>query len=306
MTHNAKQSRRPVLKPLGPDSQTWLDFGSWRFNLMLPQAFVLQVSHPIVDAGVGEHSVYKTDPWGRAKRSTALLWPIVYARPQKAIEMGVKLYDLHRSIKGVDKHGQKYFSLDPEAYSWVHITGYDASIRMHELLGSSPNTALREQMFREWRQLGLLMGIRDQDLPATQSEYWDYFNRMITERLEMGDVAQELLADNHYLTLPKPPVDWLPDQAWKVIRAVLGRFMRFNLRATLPVQYREKFNIPWSKRDERLFRWWCAFYRIIYSLTPRKMRLIPMARRAFVDAEKHPQAYNMREAVKDMAVQDSL
>ena len=80
MTQTAEQTERRLdLQPLGPDSLTWQDFGSWRFHLMLPQAFVLQVAHPIIDAGVGEHSVYKTDPWGRAKRSTELLWPIVYA-----------------------------------------------------------------------------------------------------------------------------------------------------------------------------------------------------------------------------------
>ena len=300
MTQHAEQSRRDLLKPLGPDSQTWKDFGSWRFNLMLPQAFVLQVSHPIVDAGVGDHSVYKTDPWGRAKRSTALLWPIVYARPQKAIDMGVKLYDLHRSIKGVDKHGKQYFSLDPEAYSWVHITGYDATIRMHEMLGTSPTEAQREQMFLEWRQLGFLMGIREQDLPATQAEYWEYFNRMIADKLEMGEVAQDLLSHNHYLELPKPPEDRLPEFAWKMIRAVVGRFMRFNLRATLPRQYREKFDIPWTKRDERLFRLWCRVYRMMHAITPKKMRLIPMARRAFEDARQNPEAYSLDAAADNV------
>lgn len=296
MTQTAEQSRRDVLKPLGPDSLTWQDFGSWRFNLMLPQAFVLQVSHPIVDAGVDEHSVYKTDPWGRARRSTALLWPIVYARPQKAIEMGVKLYDLHRSIKGVDKNGNKYFSLDPEAYSWVHITGYDATIRMHEMLGKSPTEEQREQMFIEWRQLGGLMGIRDQDLPATRDEYWEYFDHMIKDKLVMGDVAKDLLAHNHYLEIPKPPVDWLPEFAWKMIRAVVGPFLRFNLRATLPPQYRERFDIPWTRRDQRLFKAWCRFYRVMYSLTPKKRRLIPMARKAFEDARKHPEAYKLNKS----------
>ena len=98
MTQTATDTPRDIPQPLGPDSYTWQDFGSWRFHLMLPQAFVLQVAHPIIDAGVGEHSVYKTDPWGRAKRSTELLWPIVYARPQKAIEMGIKLRERRKEL----------------------------------------------------------------------------------------------------------------------------------------------------------------------------------------------------------------
>lgn len=298
MAKAAEQSSRPVLTPLGPDSYTWHDFGSWRFNLMLPQAFVLQVSHPIIDAGVGEHSVYKTDPWGRARRSTQLLWPIVYARPEKAIDMGVKLYDLHRSIKGVDKQGNTYFALNPEAYSWVHITGYDATIRMHELMGRSPTAEQRAAMFKEWRQLGMLMGIRDQDLPANESEYWEYFHGMIKDKLEMTDVAKDLLAPSHYLEIPKPPVDWLPEFAWKMIRAVLGRFMRFILKATLPDQYREKFAIPWTRNDQRLFKAWCRFYRVMHALTPKTLRLIPLARKAFKDARQHPEAYNLNKTLK--------
>ena len=262
---------------------------------MLPQAFALQVAHPIIDAGVGEHSVYKTDPWGRARRSTALLWPIVYARPQKAIEMGDKLYDMHRSIKGVDKEGNKYHALNPEAYSWVHITGFDATIRMHEMLGKPPTTEQRAAMFSEWRQLGILMGIREQDLPATECDYWEYFHGMIKDKLAMTDVAKDLLAHNHYLDIPKPPVDWLPEFAWVMIRAVMGRFMRFNLRATLPHQFREKFDIPWSKKDERLFKAWCRFYRVVHALTPKNLRLIPMARNAYKDARQHPEAYNVNK-----------
>jgi uncharacterized protein (DUF2236 family) len=207
--------------------------------------------------------------------------------------MGIKLRDLHRTIKGVDKHGNKYFALDPEAYSWVHITGYDATIRMHEMLGKSPTAEQRRAMFVEWRQLGKMMGIRDQDLPATESDYWAYFHGIIRDRLEWGEVVQDLMSPEHYLEIPKPPGSRIPDTAWRLILAVMGRFMRFNLRATLPHQFREKFHIPWSRNDQRLFRAWCGVYRVLHALTPKKQRLIPLARNAYRDAERHPDAYHL-------------
>ncbi|EKF73554.1 hypothetical protein A11A3_13033 [Alcanivorax hongdengensis A-11-3] len=280
-------------QPLGPDSCTWQDFGSWRFHLMLPQAFVMQVAHPIIDAGVGEHSVYKTDPWGRARRSTELLWPVVYARPDEAIRKGRQLRELHRSIKGVDKNGNKYFALDPEAYAWVHGTGYDATIRMHELFGHSPSAAQRAQMFYEWREMGKMLGIRDQDLPATESDYWDYFNTMIRDRLERTDVAADLLQERHYLDVPKPPGSKLPDFLWKAMLQVFGRLLRLNLYGTLPAAFREKVGITWTAKDERRFRLWCRVYRVIHRLTPRSRRYIPLARRAMEDARQNPQAYQL-------------
>jgi len=101
------------------------------------------------------------------------------------------------------------------------------------------------------------------------------------------------MSPEHYLEIPKPPGSRIPDTAWRLILIVMGRFMRFNLRATLPHQFREKFHIPWSKTDQRLFRAWCGVYRVLHTLTPKKLRLIPLARNAYRDAERHPDAYNL-------------
>src|SRR5690606_26049851 len=120
------------LQPLLPGSQTWRDFGTLMFHLMLPQAFTLQVAHPMVDTAVGVDKKYKHDPYGRAKNSTRLLWPVVYSRPEQAVQMGMNLRELHRKIKGVDSKGNKYHALDPEAYSWVHVTGFDTTVRAHD------------------------------------------------------------------------------------------------------------------------------------------------------------------------------
>ena len=77
--------------------------GSYLFHLMLPQAFILQSAHPVINAAVTVDKKYLNDPWGRAKGSTELLWPFWYSLPEKAIEMGRRLRELHRSIKGTDK-----------------------------------------------------------------------------------------------------------------------------------------------------------------------------------------------------------
>lgn len=277
--------------PLGPDSLTWQHFGTWRYHLMLPQAFVMQVAHPVIDAGVGEHSVYRTDPWGRARRSTELLWPVVYARPEEATRKGRQLRELHREIKGVDKHGQRYFALDPEAYGWVHGTGYDASIRLLELFDVSPTRAQRTRMFLEWRQMGRMLGIRDEDLPETERDYWQYFERMITERLELGDVAQDLLDERHYLQTPKPPGSKMPDAVWRLVTSSAGRLLRHNLLGTLPPLFREHFDIPWTDRDERRFRIWRRTVRSTHRLLPPPLRYIPLAREALRDVRRHPDAY---------------
>lgn len=277
-------------RPLEPDSLTWRDFGSYMFHVMLPQAFVLQVAHPVIDAGVGEHSTYKTDPWGRAQRSWAMLWPVVYARPDTAIRKGRELREYHRAIKGVDKHGNRYHALNPEAYGWVHATGFDATVRMHELLGTPPTEARRRQMFEEWRRLGLILGLREQDLPDTEAAYWDYFHDMIDNRLEMGDVASDLLSETHYLEIP-PPDSRIPNPLWRLLMRGITPIARLSLIGTLPARFRTRFGLEWSRWDERKFRALMRTLRITLRLIPEQYRYIPLARQAIRDAQQHPQAY---------------
>lgn len=277
--------------PLGPDSQTWKDFGSYLFHLMLPQAFLLQSAHPVIDAGVSEHSTYKTDPWGRATRSTKMLWPVIYSRPEVAIQKGRELRDLHKRIRGVMKDGTHYHALDPEAYAWVHITGYDATIRMHELFGKSPTPEERTTMFEEWRAIGRMLGLREKDIPATEAEYWKVFNDTIEQRLIWGDVVRDMMDPGFYANYPKPPGSEMPDLLWKVTITLFGKFLRMNLLGTLPANFRERFGVEWTATDERIFQAYRRFVRFVHPRVPEGKRFIPLARRAIRDAKLHPEAY---------------
>ena len=286
---------RAVPKPLGPDSCTWRDFGSYLFHLMLPQAFILQSAHPVIDAAVGKDKKYKHDPWGRARNSTALLWPVVYARPADAIAKGVQLRELHRQIKGVDKNGKRYHALDPEAYSWVHITGFDATVRMHQYFARPLNPEQRARAFAEWKQMGALLGISDRHIPQTEAEYWEYFNNIIEQRLEYGDVLKDLLDPHHYSHWPKPPGSRMPTLLWKLALKPAGWFFHKLTVATLPENFRARFNLRFGAVDRGLFRLFALMVRMLYPLTPESTRYIPLAWRAISDARRHPEAYVYNE-----------
>ena len=285
-------------RPLGPESCTWRDFGSYRFQLMLPQAFILQSAHPVIDAAVGKEKKYKHDPWGRARNSIALLWPVVYSRPEKAIAMGLQLRELHRQIKGVDKQGKRYNALDPEAYSWVHITGFDATVRMYEYFGNKPSAEERARMFAEWKQMGALLGIIDRYIPQTEAEYWCHFNHIIEERLEYGEVLKDLLDPWHYAQWPKhPKAKYLPTFLWKLAMLPASWFFHKLTVATLPANFRERFQLRFSRLDQALFRGFAFLVRTLYPLTPESMRYIPLARRAIHDARCHPEVYQPESAL---------
>ncbi len=72
--HRPKSGPPPLPPP--PGGILWDTVGDIRTVLSLPAAFVLQVAHPAVGAGVDDHSVFRTDPWGRGERSlrSVQLW----------------------------------------------------------------------------------------------------------------------------------------------------------------------------------------------------------------------------------------
>jgi uncharacterized protein (DUF2236 family) len=51
-------------RPLGPGAVAWYANSDNRFLLVSVRTLILQVAHPMVGAGVADHSVSKTDPWG--------------------------------------------------------------------------------------------------------------------------------------------------------------------------------------------------------------------------------------------------
>ena len=239
---------------------------------------------------------YLHDPWGRARGSIELLWPVVYARPEKAIDMGHRLRELHRTIKGVDQNGQRYHALDPEAYGWVHMTGFYSTLVMHQWFGRPLNDAGRAQAFAEWRQMAGMLGIAEHFLPDTQEQYWERFNHMIDQRLDANNEAlKDLLDRDHFSQWPVHPAlaGVMPNWLWQRTMILPSRLLSLIIRATLPENARQKFGLTFSRSDRLAFRCFAAVVRRVYPLLPERLRYIPMAREARADARRHPEVYTL-------------
>lgn len=291
----SKKSHTEV-KPVGPNSYTWKDFGSYIYLLVLPEALVLQAAHPVVNSAVTTTQKYRTDPWGRAETSLKMLWPVVYSRPKKAIENGRAIREWHRPLKGVDKHGKKYHALDPEAYAWVHMTGFDAMIRMHRFFVDEPlSDKQRADMFAEWQQMGHMVGVDPRQIPETEKEYWQAYNRMIEESLVHTEVLDHALSLTEFVDgITKPDsLKNLPDSLWKAMFIAPAFFYGKLIAATLPENFRKRFGVKYSKLDDTAFKMFAWGVRKIYPRLPEKRRYIPLAWRSIKDARHHPEAYAM-------------
>ncbi len=289
-----------AIKKLGPDSLMWRDFGTYLYQLILPQAFILQSAHPMVDMAVSVDQKYKKNPWGRAKDSLKLLWPVVYSKPQAAIDMGVRLREVHRSIKGTTGDGKKYYALDPEAYAWVHMTGYDALLRLnHFFTNHRMSPKERAILFEEWKAMGSMLGIIDKGLPQTEAEYWEKYNYILNERLVKGPVLDDLLDPMFvYKHYPKPPKSNMSNVRWKITAYVWSVLQNKIMVATLPEAFRTKIGLKYGKLDRAFFRTFAWLVKTFYPMLPEKRQYMPSVWKIMQDAKAHPEEYRLVESVQ--------
>ena len=63
-------------------------------------AVLLQVAHPLVAAGVAEHSAYEQDIWRRLVRTLRALYLITYGSKAEADRVGAAVQEAHARVTG--------------------------------------------------------------------------------------------------------------------------------------------------------------------------------------------------------------
>jgi len=295
-SRSGNKDAEEAIKKLGPDSIMWRDFGTYLYQFILPQAFILQSAHPMVDRAVSVDKKYKLNPWGRARDSLKLLWPVIYSKPKDAIEMGVRLRELHRAIKGTNESGEKYHALDPEAYAWVHMTGYDAVLRLYRFFSTHKLTQKEKAaLFEEWKAMGTMLGIVDKTLPQTEAEYWERYNYILNERLIKGPVLDDLLDPLYvYKYYPKPPNSTMPNFVWKAIALVWGYIQHQIILATLPEQFSQRIGLKQGALDKLFFNTFAWLVRTFMPMLPEKSQYLSSVWRVMEDAKAHPEEYRLQ------------
>ncbi|WP_309053966.1 oxygenase MpaB family protein [Streptomyces sp.] len=270
----------PAPPPVG--GVLWSVAGDVRALLMLPAALALQVAHPAIGAGVDEHSVFRTDPWGRGERSLRSVQLWVYGG-ERAAEEGRRLRELHRTIQGTDAHGRRYHALTPAYYSWVHATGYPVYRHGLRLLARPLTEAQERQLYAEWLQVGRVLGIHDRDMPGTIEEFWPYYRRVLAEELEVTAVVRELLDTEQPVPVPDRgplPLRLALRLLWPVLRRPFLRLRAFLTVGFMPPDAREALGLEWTEGQERALRRFARAVRLAVPVLPEWLRYLPLARRA--------------------------
>jgi uncharacterized protein (DUF2236 family)/Ca2+-binding EF-hand superfamily protein len=220
-------------------SVTWRHIGEWRFLLVLGRLLVLQNAHPVVGAGVAEHSTYRAHPWRRAQHTLESLQRLIYATPAARTREVERIARQHRRINGTDPHGRPYTAADPAARAWVLATVFESVVALCSLSGQPLSSADEGRLYREWRAVAASLGLPEDALPATTAEFWPYFDGMLREVLEDNPSVRDLLGDFYRHAVAPSPLRWCPP-VWFLIRPVVARLIVTMVVQDLPAAYRDR------------------------------------------------------------------
>jgi uncharacterized protein (DUF2236 family) len=211
-------------------------------------ALLLQLAHPLVAAGVADHSSFQNDPVGRLYRTIRTMQDIIYEDGSTALMASRHVKRVHARVRGTLSEetpaypmGTPYRANDPELLLWVHATLLATALNTYEEFLPPLNALERAQFYEESKAVARVLGLADTDLPADFEAFQSYFNGMIQSPvLTLTPTARALAAQ-----VIHPPISWFP--------RVAGDALAVATAALLPGEIRDLYALRWGPR--RRFAW---------------------------------------------------
>ncbi len=226
----------------------------WRVNresfLLLGggAALLLQLAHPLVAAGVSDHSGFRDEPVRRLYRTIRTMQDIVYEDGQTALAAARQVKRVHARVQGVLREGTAHFpagtpyrASDPALLLWVHSTLLATALTTYEQFLPPLSVVERARFYEESKTVARILGLTDDDLPADFDAFVVYFQNMVNGPELALTPTVRMLADQ----VIHPPISWFP--------RIAGDALSVATAALLPAQVRDLYNLRWGPR--RQFAW---------------------------------------------------
>src|SRR5699024_6142615 len=104
------------------------------------RALLLQSLHPLAMAGVGEHSGFRGDPWGRLQRTSEFIAMTTFGPLEQAEKILDRINRVHTTVVGTARDGRPYDATDPHLLRWVHVAEIDSFLLAHQRYARTPLT----------------------------------------------------------------------------------------------------------------------------------------------------------------------
>lgn len=164
-----------------------------------PRALLMQAAHPLAVTGLLAHSSALDAPYERLARTAKVMHTIGFGSREDADSVTRHVRAMHRSVRGRLKEpvgpyppGAEYRADDPELLLWVLFTLVDSSLVVYRAYVGSLSEDEEAGLWKDYRLVGRLFGLRPSDMPRTLADLDDYRQSMLEgDILHVTDWARE-------------------------------------------------------------------------------------------------------------------
>ncbi len=215
------------------------------------RAILLQLAHPLIAAGIYDHSDFRSRPSaavGRLRGTVRAMLALTFGTPADRDRTLARILSIHRRINGCVpsavgpfEAGTPYSAEDPALVLWVHATLIESVPMFYEMLVAPLSEAERDAYCSEASASAIALGASPEEVPLTGVALDAYLARMYSSGvIVVGDPAKALAE-----AVLSPPFGPL---------AALGTFVnRLLALGTLPEEIRAQYGFEWRERDQRRF-----------------------------------------------------
>ncbi len=240
-----------------------------------PRALLMQAAHPVAFEGFFAHTGALDEPYERLARTAEVMNTIAFGSRADADRATRRVRAMHGRVRGELARpagrfpaGTPFAADDPELLLWVLATLVDSALVFYDRYVSSLSRAERDAYWQDYRVIGGLFGLRDDEMPADIDGFDAYMHGMLTgPDLFVTTAARELALQ----IVMRPPVGLAKRPALQLVN-----FITVGL---LPVGLRRQFGLSWDPLRALMLRGGAEYAkRVLVPLAPGRLRFVSSAR----------------------------
>ena len=277
----ASQFREIPFRPAGPGEGYFEDDSLIRrVNRELIVAFsgaralLMQASHPVMFEGFFIKSEAEEAAHARLARTATIMNTIYFGRRDDAGQMTDRVREVHTHINGVLEEpagkypaGTPYAADDPQFLLWTLAALVDSADKLYRLYVDELTRDERDALWGDYRLVGKLFGLQEDEMPATIEGFDAYMAEMVE-----GDqlFVTESARDESLAIVLHPPA---PFYMRGLVEAV-----NFIIIGSLPEKIRRGYGLSWDPLRETMRIGGAAYTkRVLLPLLPQMIRNTPVA-----------------------------
>jgi uncharacterized protein (DUF2236 family) len=237
------------------------------------RAILLQLAHPLVAAGVADHSSFRDGRFAAARRlhlTVSAMLELTFGGEERRAAALEGILAIHRRVHG---HlaaaagrfaaGTPYSAEDPDLVLWVHATLLDSIPLIFDRVVHPLTPSERDAYCAEAASVAIDLGAREGDVPRNWQALGAYLEQMYASgSIAVSPQARELAA----AVLAPPFAPLVAPVAWINHLVTVG---------LLPPHVREQYGFRWTPKDERSLARVSAGIHALRRMTPAALALWP-------------------------------